>query len=142
MKSQDKGISLYLKTTAGVLRLLNHHSKSEKEQTQRQCKPKDTEITFVQGDEDGPRGFGNRKGNCCICGKAGHHAWECPKKDKDRNDDTKKDRDKKKQPGSKTETGKNKTGTTLATHGSSTNDEYDGEDERENECMHARYGYI
>ena len=69
-----------------VCLVLNHHSKSEKEQAQRQRKPKETEVAFAQGDDDGPRGFGHRKGSCRIYAKAGHHAWECPDKDKDKND--------------------------------------------------------
>ena len=72
LKNQDKSVSKYPKTTAGVLRLLNHHSKSEKKQTQR-CKPKETEVAFAQGDDDRPRGFGHRKGKCRICNKEGHH---------------------------------------------------------------------
>ena len=99
--------------------------KSEKEQTPRR-KPKETEVAFAKGDDDGPRGFGHRKGKCRICNKEGHHGWECPDKDKDKND---KDKDESKQPASKTETGKVTTGTTLVTHGSSTSDEYNSDDE-------------
>ena len=126
LKNQEKGASSYQKTITGVLRLLTHHSEV-KEPTQKQRKPRDTEIAFTQeGREgDGPRGFGHWKGNCRKCGKEGHHGWECP--DKDKNDDSKKEEDEKKPPANKTETGKNKT--TLATHGSTMNEDYCSEDE-------------
>ena len=102
---------------------MNHHSKSEKEQTQKKHENTGAEIAFAQGNgSGGQRGFGHRKGRCWKCNKEGHHAYECPEDDK--NDETKEEEDEKKPPA-----GKVGTGTTLATHGTSTGDEYNSEDE-------------
>ena len=127
LKSLDKTVSKHQPSTAGVICLLNHHSKSERE-TQTKQRQKGTEVAFAQGDDESQqRGFGHRKGNSRICGIARHHAWECPDKGRNNNDDTNKE--EKKESVSKLETRKVAVGTTLAAHGTYTGDEYNSEDE-------------
>ena len=105
-----------------MLWLLKNHSEARERQ---QHEPTHTEIAFTQVNDNGPSGFGNRRGKCHLYEKPGHHAWECP--DKESNIDWKKGEEEKKSPAS-TPNGRNNK-TINATHGSEKGDDYDNEDD-------------